>query len=207
MPIREILRGVFHWTAVHPEIRIAVSSHYVEPARMLLDPLVPEEGLAWFERRGPPEHVLLTNRLHSRHAARFVEAFGCEVWCNEAGLEHFGAQGEIEELNVRGFRPGDLLPGGIESHEVGVLCLDETAFRIPGAESALAVADGLVRDAEGPLAFVPDPLLGDDPEAVKRGLRQAYRRLLALDFEHLLLAHGNPWLGGARQALARFVGN
>ena len=207
MGIREILPGIFHWTAIHPEIRIAVSSHYVEPARMLLDPLVPEEGLAWFERRGPPEHVLLTNRLHSRHAARFVEAFGCEVWCNEAGLEHFGAQGEIEELNVRGFRPGDLLPGGIESHEVGVLCPDETAFRIPGAEPALAVADGVVRDAEGPLAFVPDPLLGDDPEAVKRGLRQAYRRLLALDFEHLLLAHGNPWLGGARQALARFVGN
>jgi len=205
--IREILPGIFHWTALHPEIRIPVSSHYVEPARMLLDPLVPEEGLAWFERRGPPEHVLLTNRLHSRHSARFVEAFGCEVWCNEAGLDHFGEEGAIQGLRVRGFQPGDLLPGGIESHEVGVLCPDETAFRIPGAEPALAVADGVVRDAEGPLAFVPDPLLGDDPEAVKRGLRRAYRRLLALDFDHLLLAHGNPWLGGARQALARFVGS
>jgi len=205
--IREILPGIFHWTVVHPEIRIPVSCHYVAAARMLLDPLVPDEGLAWFERRGPPEHVLLTNRLHSRHTARFVEAFGCEVWCNEAGLDHFGEDGEIRGLLVRGFRPGDRLPGGIESHEVGVLCPDETAFRIPGAEPALAVADGVVRDAEGPLAFVPDPLLGDDPEAVKRGLRQAYRRLLALDFEHLLLAHGNPWLGGARQALARFVGN
>jgi hypothetical protein len=40
---------------------------------------------------------------------------------------------------------------------------------------------------------------------VKRGLRSAYRRLLSLDFEHLLLAHGHPWLGGARQALAGFV--
>ena len=51
--IREILPGIFHWTAVHPAIRTEVSCHYVEPARMLLDPLVPEEGLAWFERRGP----------------------------------------------------------------------------------------------------------------------------------------------------------
>jgi hypothetical protein len=204
--IRGVLPDVFHWTAVHPTIRIEVSCHYVEAARMLLDPLVPEEGLAWFERHGPPRHVLLTNRLHSRETARFVEAFGCEVWCNEAGLGHFGEEGEVRGLRVRGFAPGEVLPGGIESFEVGVLCPDETAFRIPGRESALAVADGVVRDADGPLTFVPDPLLGDDPEAVKRGLRSAYRRLLVLDFDHLLLAHGHPWLGGARQALAGFVG-
>jgi hypothetical protein len=203
--IREILPGIFHWTSVHPEIRIEVSCHYAESARMLLDPLVPDEGMDWFARRGPPRHVLLTNRLHSRNTARFVERFGCEVWCNEAGLDHFGEEGEIQGLGVRGFRPGEILPGGIESHEVGVLCPDETAFRIPGAEPALAIADGVVRDGDGPLAFVPDPLLGDDPDAVKRGLRAAYRRLLALDFDHLLLAHGNPWLGGAREALARFV--
>ena len=206
MPIREILPGVFHWTAIHPRIRIAVSCHYVEPARMLFDPLVPKEGLAWFRRRKPPEHILLTNRLHSRQSRKLVEAFGCEVWCNEAGLDHFGTGGEIEDLHVRGFRPGEVLPGGIESCKVGVLCPDETAFRIPGAEPALAIADGVVRNGAGPLAFVPDPLLGDDPEQVKRGLRAAYRRLLALDFYHLLFAHGQPWLGGAKQALAEFVG-
>jgi hypothetical protein len=207
MRIREILPGIFHWQAVHPAIRIAVSCYYLEAPRMLLDPLVPGEGLAWFAGRGPPQHILLTNRLHSRHSRRFVEAFGCEVWCHEAGLAHFAERGEVEGLDVRGFRPGERLPGGIESHEIGVLCPDETAFRIPGAAPALAVADGVVRDGEGPLAFVPDPLLGDDPEAVKRGLRAAYRRLLALDFEHLLPAHGHPWIGGARQALAEFVGS
>jgi hypothetical protein len=167
---------------------------------------VPEEGIEWFARHGPPQHILLTNRLHSRHSARFVEAFGCEVWCNDAGRDHFGPEGEIPGLRVRGFRPGELLPGGIESHEVGVLCPDETAFRIPGIEPALAVADGVVRDGDGPLVFVPDSLLSDDdPEAVKRGLKAAYRRLLRLDFDHLLLAHGNPWLHGAKAALAEFV--
>ena len=205
--IHEILPGIFHWTAVHPAIQIEVSCHYIEPARMLLDPLVPEEGVEWFERRGPPLHILLTNRLHSRHSVRFVEAFGCDVWCNEAGLDQFGPEGEVPDLRVRGFRPGDLLPGGVESHEVGVLCPDETAFRIPGVEPVLVVADGVVRDGDGPLMFVPDALLSDDdPEAVKRGLKAAYRRLLAFEFDNLLLAHGNPWLGGAKAALAEFVG-
>ena len=46
MRIREILPGVFHWRGVHPAIRVAVSCYYLEAARMLLDPLVPGEGLA-----------------------------------------------------------------------------------------------------------------------------------------------------------------
>lgn len=199
--MREILPGLFHWTAVHPKIRIEVSSYWVEPAGVLLDPLLPAEGLAWFrERPTRPAHVILTNRHHWRHSRELQEAFGCTVWCNVLGVHEF-----VHGEEVRPFRAGELLPGGIESHEVGVLCPDETALRIPLGEGALAAADGVVRDGAGPLAFVPDPLLGDDPEGVKRGLREAYRRLLPLAFDHLLLAHGLPWVGGAKEALRRFV--
>lgn len=199
--MREILPGLHHWTAVHPGIRIEVSSYWLAPAGVLLDPLLPEDGIAAFRAQGPaPTDVILTNRHHGRHAGELVEAFGCTVWCNEEGLHEF-TRGEP----VRGFRAGDALPGGIASHPVGALCPDETALLLPVAEGALAVADGVVRDGDGPLAFVPDPLLGDEPEAVKRGLREAYRALLALPFDHLLLAHGAPWIGGAKQALRRFV--
>jgi hypothetical protein len=205
VPLREVLPGVFHWTAVHPEIRVPVHCHYVEAQRALLDPLVPEEGLDWFERRGPPQHVLLTNRLHSRATARFVRRFGCDVWCNALGLDHFGEDGELPGLDVRGFRAGEVLFGGVRSLEIGELCPDETAFWIPGAEPALAIADGIVRDERGALGFVPDELIGDDPQAVKRALRAAYRRVLSLEFDHLLFAHGEPWIGGGKRALADFV--
>ncbi len=106
---------------------------------------------------------------------------------------------------VQAFRVGDVLPGDIESHEVGVLCPDETALRLPVEGGALAVADGVVRDEDGPLTFVPDSLIGKEPEKVKRGLKAAYARLLALSFDHVLLAHGQPWIGGAKQALRRFL--
>lgn len=203
--MREILPGIFHWTAVHPQIRVPVHSHYLAPQRMLLDPLVPAEGLEAFEALGAPRHVLLTNRLHSRHSARFVRRFGCEVWCNALGLDHFGKDGEIQGLEVRGFRAGETLPGGVLSLEIGELCPDETAFWIPGREPALAIADGIVRDERGALAFVPDEYIGDDPEAIKRALKAAYARLLSLDFDHLLFAHGEPWIGGGKQVLAAFV--
>ena len=203
--MREILPGIIHWTAVHPEIRVPVHSHYLVPQRMLLDPLVPATGLEVFEPLGAPQHILLTNRLHSRHSARFVRRFGCEVWCNALGLEHFGQDGEIQGLEVRGFRAGETLPGGVRSLEIGELCPDETAFWIPGHEPALAIADGIVRDERGALGFVPDEYVGDEPETIKRALKAAYARLLPLDFDHLLFAHGEPWIGGGKQALTEFV--
>ena len=69
----------------------------------------------------------------------------------------------------------------------------------------MAFADGLVRDGDSPLSFVPDQFMGDDPEGVKRGLKEAFRRLLDCDFDHLLFAHGNPWIGGGKEVLRQFV--
>jgi hypothetical protein len=54
------------------------------------------------------------------------------------------------------------------------------------------------------LTFVPDWLM-DDPEKTKEGLRSAYRDLLELDFDRLLLAHGAPLIHGAKSALRSFV--
>ncbi|MBV9047161.1 MAG: hypothetical protein JOY58_02770 [Solirubrobacterales bacterium] len=45
----------------------------------------------------------------------------------------------------------------------------------------------------------------DDPEETKGALQAAYRGLLGLDFDLLLLAHGDPVLNGAKEALARFA--
>jgi hypothetical protein len=66
------------------------------------------------------------------------------------------------------------------------------------------IADGVVRH-DGEMRFVSDGLLGDDPEAVKAGLRSAYTRLLDRDFDNLLFAHGEPLVGGGKEALSRFV--
>ena len=53
------------------------------------------------------------------------------------------------------------------------------------------------------LTFVPDNLM-DDPEQTKSGLLAAYRSLLELDFDLLLLAHGGPVPDG-KQALRGFA--
>jgi hypothetical protein len=200
--VREVLPGVFHWTTLHPRIHIDVSSYWLDRAGVAIDPLVPSEhGLEWFsERTSSPRAVLLSNRHHYRDSARFVEAFGCSVHCNRAGLHEF-THGEA----VEGFEPGDTLPGGVLACEVGGICPDETALYLP-EQRAIALADGVVRGRRGsPPGFVPDSLM-DDPPGTKRALLAAYARLLdQLDFEHLLLAHGDPLIGDGRAALQELV--
>jgi len=203
--MHELISGVYHWEATHPKIHMKVSSYWLEHGGVAIDPLVPEEeGLEWFATRASaPRAVLLSNRHHYRDSARFQEAFGCPVYCNREGLHEFG-HGE----RVSAFDPGDELPGGVIAQRVGGICPDESALYLP-AQRALALADGVVRGgpkgAEGELGFVPDSLM-DDPPATKRALLDAVARLLAeLDFEHLLLAHGAPVVGEARERLQDLV--
>jgi hypothetical protein len=200
-PIREVLPGVHHWTALHPKIRLPVDSYYIEPARVVLDPMVPREGLEWFEGREPPAQIVLTNRHHLRHSERYSEAFGCPIRCSEAGLHEFKIGPKVE-----GFAFGEELAPGITAHEVGAICPDDTALYIgTGSDGVLAFADGVTRPRGGGLAFVPGFLMGDDPTAVRAGVRESLQGLLELDFDNLLFAHGEPLIGGGKAALGEFA--
>jgi hypothetical protein len=201
--VREIAPRVWHWTTFHEGIGSRVSSYFIEGEgripHVIVDPRVPEEGLAWFRDR-PPAHALLTNRHHYRHAGEFAKAFGTKVHAHRAGLHEF-TRGEA----VHPFDFGDELPGGVKAVAVASLCDEETAFHTPRARS-LAHGDSVVRaGGRGKLSFVPDDFMGRDPEAVKRGLRAALEPIAALDWDNLLLAHGEPWTGDGRAALATFV--
>jgi hypothetical protein len=198
----ELAPGLFHWTAYRDTIGADVHAHFHAPSGTLFDPMEPAEGLGWFARTDrPPRRIVLSNRHHARHAERFVEAYGCTVHCHEAGLHAFGGDPRVE-----GFAFGEELAPGVTAHEVGILTPEETALHIDAGEGALLLADTLRRGPHGDLAFMPGELLGDDPEAVRSGLRERLRALadgLALDT--LLLAHGAPVTATGRSALLTFV--
>jgi hypothetical protein len=198
--VEEIAPGLWHWRAFRESIGSDVSSYYLAAERVLIDPMIPPGGLDWFEEHGRPEQLLLTNRHHDRDGWKLRDAFGATLHCIRNGLHELEGRGPVEP-----FEFGDTLPGGVVAHEVDAICPDECALHAP-AHRALACADGVVRrDPQGPLGFVPDELM-DEPERTKAGLCEAYRHLLGLDFEHLLLAHGDPIVGRGKDELAAFVG-
>jgi hypothetical protein len=201
--VKEVLPGVHHWRALHPNIHVPVSSYWFEEGGVVFDPLLADdEQLDWFaERPVQPAAVVLSNRHHYRHAGRFAERFGCPVLCNRSGLHEFTGGEPVE-----GFDPGEELPGGVLAYGIGAICPDETALAIP-SRVAVVIADGVVRGRgdEGPLGFVPDSLM-DDPPETRRGLLDAYGRMCAeLEFEHLLLAHGGPVIGDGRAQLEELI--
>jgi hypothetical protein len=200
--MKELLPGIFHWRVTHPDIHIEVDSYYVaalKPA-FLIDPLKPRQGIEWFRERQAPANIYLTNRLHDRHSQQFMNAFGATVWCHQAGLHEF-ADGS---LDVTAFRFGDELPGGVRALQVGVLCPEETGLLLPVGGGVLAIGDAVIHE-DGELGFVPESLIGDDPAAIKQELKAALLRICEQEvFDHVLFAHGEPIIGGGKNALEDF---
>ena len=94
---------------------------------------------------------------------------------------------------------------GITALHVGVLAADEGALHIAVGPGALLLADAVRHDGSE-LAFFPDPLLGEDPDAVKQGLRAALAALAdAFSFDALLLGHGEPLASGGAAELRAFT--
>jgi Metallo-beta-lactamase superfamily len=192
--------GLRHWTAVHPNIGSEVSSYALVPEGVVLNPLLPDGDrgvLDGCELRA----IVLTNRHHVRDAERLATESGVAIHAPAVGLDDLRGL----DAAVAGYADREGLPGGLQAIEVGVLSPDEFAVLAPQYR-ALAVADGARRKGDGPLEAMPDGLLGDDPEAVRRGLGERYAELAAeLEFDHLLLAHGLPVIGDGRGALARYA--
>lgn len=196
----EPLPGLLHWTTYHEGIGQTVHSHAHVASGVVFDPRLPEGGVDALGAALVPSVVVLSNRHHLRHAADIAAAYGCPIRCHEAGLHEFADGPDVE-----GFAWGDEVAPGVTAVEVGVLCPEETALRIDAGPGALLIADAVIR-VDGELAFVPDFLLGDDPEGVKAGLRARLGTIVDDGgFDALLFAHGAPLASGGRDALARFA--
>jgi hypothetical protein len=179
-----------------------VHSHFFVEGCALFDPRVPDEGLDEVARHGRPEAILLSNRHHLRHAERFAQRFECPIKAQRSGLHEFAGGGP----DVLAFDFGDTVAPGVTALEVGALTPEDTAFHIAAGPGALLFADALIRNGTGELSYVPGPLMGDDPDAVRAGLTAALARLLERDdFDALLFAHGAPVPAGGRERLAAFV--
>ena len=195
--------GIVQWDAFRETIGRRVHSTFVLSSGTLIDPMEPDGdgGLDAVAELATPRRIVLSNRLHYRDSARYAKRFGCPVLCHEAGLSHFAG-----ERPVQGFSFDEQLADDVRALELGSICAEETTLLLDVAGGALAFGDGLTRDEDGALAFMPDQLLGDDAEDVRAGLAKRLRRMLdEEDFDTLLFAHAEPVSGGGRALLGEFL--
>jgi hypothetical protein len=199
--IEEILPGIVRWDAFHEGIGHVVHSSFDLHSGTLVDPMVPQEGVQAIAAFATPRRIVLTNRLHYRHSARYVECFGCPVLCHKAGLAHFD-----EDHPVQGFSFDEQLADGVRALELGSICAEETTLLLDAHKGALVFGDGLARDAQGSLTFMPDSLLGEDPSGVRHRLLRNLRRMHEdEDFDALLFAHSEPLIDSGRALFAELL--
>jgi hypothetical protein len=199
--MEEIVPGIYHWTAIHPDIGIRVSSYYVEPAGIVVDPLEPEDGMGFFDGLDlAPQQVVLTSGLHWRQSDRFADRYDATVRVVAEGIERWG---EDSDRQAEPFNFNDEVAPGVIAHEVARIAPDDTALIIEHGKGAIAFADAVIAPG-GVLSFVPDSLM-DDPRDTKLALHDRLRGLLTKEFDTLLFAHGEPVLHGGRDRLKDFV--
>jgi hypothetical protein len=185
---------------MHPRIGFEVSSYWVRPAGVAIDPVLPAAGIEAFAG-DPPHTIVLTNHHHDRQSPELVAAFGCEVRVHASAAGMLGTG-----VAARAFEFGDEVAPGVRALEVAAICPDDTALHLAAEGGALAFADAVIHWGDRRVGFVRDHYMGDDPEGVKRGVRASVARLLeTVDFDTLLFAHGEPIVGGGRAALEQFL--
>ena len=200
--LNEVIDGVFEWSAPHPRIGQIVHSAFLPApdgsAGVAIDPV----GADWLSDAladaGGVGRIVLSNRHHRRACEDLVERFGAEVLAPASGMHEFGVGSPIHP-----YEWDEEVAPGVTAHEIGVICPDDGALHIARGPGALLIADSVIR-WDGRLAFVPDFLM-DEPEQTKAGTLEALRPLLELEFEALLLAHGEPSPSGGREELRAFI--
>jgi hypothetical protein len=195
--MQELLPGLFHWYAIHPNHGSQVSCHHVEASGTTIDPLLPDEGIEWFDDHRP-QRIVLSTRHHLRHAEQLAERFECPILAHREGLHEFAGGPEVE-----GFEFDQRLAEDVRTLTMDAISPDDTVLHIEVAEGVLLFADSVI-NGDG-LGFVPDSLIGKDPEGIKDQIRESARALLEADFDHLLFAHGDPMVGGGKDALRAFA--
>jgi hypothetical protein len=186
MQVRELARGLWYWTGLHPawtpgdggpdgwEQEVGCYFYEAPDAICLFDPLVPMEDRDRFfealdrdvQRAGQPVRIVLTTDSHRRSAT-------------ELSSRYDGAIGKR--------------PTGVE---VGAKAWDETVFWLP-EHRALVSGDVILGRAHG--LEVPQAWIGDRYDATVSELRP----LLDLPVDRVLVTHGEPVLEDGLEALAR----
>jgi len=195
--MKEIASGVYSWSVFSEPHGYDFNGHLIlDPAgNICIDPVeASAEDLAHIKRLGVAR-ILLTNRNHSRASKRFRAETGAPVAIHPADAPHARSQGaEIDDELAHGQRIGPLTVVAAAGKSPGEIALHWPARRL------LIVGDAFVGNPPGKLALLREQVM-DDPAA----LRRSVAKLLALDFDGVLVGDGVSILSGAKARLEELV--
>jgi glyoxylase-like metal-dependent hydrolase (beta-lactamase superfamily II) len=208
----KLTKGLWRWTARHPEwhpgeFGSEVASFALRTGKdtVLIDPLLPSDPdpvLDLIGRKlGKRLTILITIPYHVRSSEEIRERFKGDaevsIWGHEACRKRLK-----DDSGFHAIEPGNDLPVGASAYEIGNPRRFETPLLLP-SHRALVFGDA-VAEVDGRLRVWA-------PKSVDDGVESFYRTrfnptlepLLKLDFDRVLVTHGQPVLDRGRKELKK----
>ena len=206
--------GLWRWTARHPEWHPGefgreVASFAVQAGddTLLIDPLLPPEpdavlGLIDQQLDGARRlSILITIPYHVRSSEEILRQFRkraeTTIWGHPACRKRLREQAGFREM-----APGADLPAGLGAHAIGKPRRHEMPLLIP-SHKALVFGDA-VAEVDGELRVWSDRRVdGDVARFYRERFTPTLEPLLELDFERVLVTHGEPVMRHGKSELAK----
>ncbi len=212
--MENITEGLWRWTARHPEWHPgefgAEVAGFAADARdgtlLLIDPLLPPDPEPVLhvldERAGAAKRVaiLISIPYHVRSSEELWKRYR-----NDAEVTIHGHRACTKRLkDKKAFReidPAVPLPAGVTAHAIGKPRRYETPLHLP-SHSALVFGDA-VAETDGRLVmWSADKVDAKVDRFYRKRFAPTLEPLLELDFDRVLVTHGQPVMKNGRKALA-----
>ena len=210
--MERLTEGLWRWTARHPEwhpgdfgAEVASFAAQAGDTTLLIDPLLPADrssALAVIDETVTQRlAILITNPYHVRSAEELWQRYRDDAETTIHG--HPAAAKRLEDRSAfREIEPGAPLPGGVTAHAIGKPRRHETPLHLP-SHSALVFGDA-VAEVDGQLVvWTSDKVDAKVERFYRERFNPTLEPLLELDFESVLVTHGQPLLSGGKRALRK----
>jgi glyoxylase-like metal-dependent hydrolase (beta-lactamase superfamily II) len=208
----KLAKGLWRWTARHPEwhpgeFGSEVASFALRAGKetVLIDPLLPpdpEPVLDLIGRKlGKRLSILISVPYHVRSSEEIRDRFGDQaevtIWGHEACRKRLE-----DDSGFHAITPGDDLPAGASAYAIGNPRRHETPLFLP-SHRALVFGDALA-EVDGRLRVWSEKKVDDRVESFYRNrFNPTLEPLLDLDFDRVLVTHGQPILNKGRGQLKK----
>ncbi len=188
--------GALIWQRYDPSVKAELfSTAFTNRAgTFLIDPIpLSDESLAAALGENRIAGIFVTNANHARAAAAFSERFAVPIFAHPA------VRAEIGEAAVTAVADGETHLG-MQVIELSGAAPGEIALYSPEGIGTVVIGDAVINFGSNGFALLPAKYCEN-----ARLLPKSLRKLLTLNFERLLFAHGTPILSGAHAKLATLL--
>jgi hypothetical protein len=222
--MEELRSGLWRWTARHPEwhpgefgAEVACFAAQAGGDALLIDPLLPPEPEPGSEPGAGQERervletidatlgdrlaILITIPYHVRSAEDLWRRYENQADTTIHG--HPAAAKRLEDRSAfRAIEPGVPMPGGVTAHTIGKPRRYEMPLHVP-SHDALVFGDAVAESGGRLVVWTTDKVDAKVERFYRERFNPTLEPLLELDFDSVLVTHGQPVMGGGKQALRK----